>query len=111
MVRFITTMTPKWIGLTPICLAIGSSSGDSTSSAVPVSRKQPTTSRNTLIISSTAQPGACVAVIAFETVPATPLMVSNQPNMPATETIRKNVPVRNSVRAALWNKPSRSTSR
>ena len=53
-----------------------------------------------LIISRMTQAGACIAVIAFDSVPATPLIVSSQPNSPAMDTMRKNMAVRNIVRAA-----------
>ena len=63
------------------------------------------------IISNTTQGEAWRLVMACDNVAAAPLMVSSQPNSPATETMMKKVAVRNSVRAADWNSSTSVTSR
>src|SRR5262245_11246502 len=94
MLRFVTTMMPKWIGSTPIACAIGTSSGVSTRIDEAVSMKQPTISRNTLMVSSTSQGGSCRWAIVPTATRAAPLVVISHENTPATATIRKICAVR-----------------
>ena len=63
-------MTPKWIGSTPTCFAIGSSNGDRIDGVVPVfERKQPTNGRKKRS-RRMIQPGEFIAAIASESLPA-----------------------------------------
>src|SRR5262245_29012180 len=87
MLRLAVMTMPKWMRSMPAALTIGTRIGVSSRIADAVSMKQPTTSRNTLMMSSSTQGGhsrkAKNAVIEGPT----PLVVSSHENTPADATM------------------------
>src|SRR6266508_1241975 len=87
MLRFAVMMIPKWIVSMPAFRVIGSRIEVSSRIAEAVSMKQPTMSRNTLMMSSSVQGGRLKAANAVVIDGPTPLVVNSHENTPAEATM------------------------
>src|SRR5512134_95076 len=110
MLRFITKITPKCTGTTPIDFATRTSSGVRTRIDDAVSRNMPTASSSRLITSSTVQGGNFRLVTVSASACGTPFTVSSHENTPADATITNTCAVRYIEREAVRNTSAQLSS-